>query len=475
MLRPKVKIRDLTLPGVLDTLLSHGLSPALPEHLLHHFSKAGFDFIDIWDDRLSAAVIRNFHRTPQSAISTLTHYVGANGSTLLCATSAGRNILLGLPLPEDLLTAYYTMNSASGINLLTIFDALNDITNLETPIAASLSTGATPEVGICVCGSFDIFSDAYYVEKARQAVALGAERITLMDSFGLTPTEIASVITALKNSICKPVGLRISSARPLKLASSLMAIIAGANVVDTVVARGENFAELPLLDPLLIFCLRLGLQVDIQAEGLSALRRDLLTLSRESGIESQIQVPSPDSTIFNTPLSPQLLALFDSAIEFAQASDEASLSAVCQEIEKYFSSEMPQPGSNLPRRLRKTISEHLSVINRTDLIPLAENLVEKVREDAGNPALYYPLDQAISAQAVMLALDRDKGLTDYHSLSKGFVPIITGRYGVTPGEIDPKLQDRVSVYLSQEESQPDDEALNCEIDIVTDIISPKHD
>ena len=146
-------------------------------------------------------------------------------------------------------------------------------------------------------------------------------------------------------------------------------------------------------------------------------------------------------------LPPEVLALFDSAIEFAKAGDEAALLDSCHKIETYFG--FPKPNelvktAEVPGGMYSNMVAQLRELKSEDLLEDAMRLIPMVRRDAGLIPLVTPTSQIVGNQAVLVALDRKNGKPDYTNKSNQFISLVKGEYGHTPVAIDPAFREKIT-------------------------------
>ena len=121
-----------------------------------------------------------------------------------------------------------------------------------------------------------IFTDNYFVEKAKAMEALGAKIITLKDMAGLVnPSRAASIISALKANVKVPVDFHTHCTPGYGLASALMAIINGVDILDTNIWWFGGGSAAPAIELIYIFCQRLGVEVEVNMEAVGRIRKEL--------------------------------------------------------------------------------------------------------------------------------------------------------------------------------------------------------
>ena len=251
----KLKIRDLTLRDGQQSLFATRMKQANIDRLLPLYENAGFYIMEVWGGAVPDSVMRYLNESPWDRLRSAS--AAMKGKSLLSALSRGRNLFGYVPYPNSVLEGFYKEAIKNGLNVMRIFDALNDINNVKESIKLINDLGGIPDGAVCYTvdpksepaekpGFFArlfgkkaeepklIFTDEYFVEKAKAMEALGAKIITLKDMAGLvTPHRAASIISKLKAAVKVPVDFHTHCTPGYGLASSLMAVMNGVDILDT--------------------------------------------------------------------------------------------------------------------------------------------------------------------------------------------------------------------------------------------------
>ena len=474
MEQKKLKIRDLSLRDGQQSLFATRLDQKTIDGLLPYYREAGFYIMEVWGGAVPDSVMRYLDESPWTRLRTIHDAVG--GASLLSALSRGRNLFGYVPYPDTVLEGFYKKAIKNGLNVMRIFDALNDIDNVKESIRLINELGGIADGAVCytvdpkpeeepkaggimgklksVFGSKakepeKIFTDDYFVEKAKAMEALGAKIITLKDMAGLVnPSRAASIIGRLKAELSVPVDFHTHCTPGYGLASSLMAILNGVDILDTNIWWFGGGSAAPAIELIYIFCQRLGVEVEVNMEAVGKIRDGLLDARKKL---ADYDLHKNDMQKAFDPLKDELpaevSALFDSAIEFARAGDEDALLDACHAIEDYFG--FPKPNllvkeAEVPGGMYSNMVAQLKALQAEDLLEDAMKLIPKVRRDAGLVPLVTPTSQIVGSQAVSLALDRKKGNPDYSNPSNQFISLVKGEYGHTPVAIDPAFREQIT-------------------------------
>lgn len=478
MTRPKLKIRDLTLRDGQQSLFATRMNQETINKLLPFYEDANFYIMEVWGGAVPDSVMRYLDESPWERLRTFSNAMDSKSEhpkALLSALSRGRNLFGYVPYPDSVLEGFYKEAIANGLNVMRIFDALNDIDNVKESIRLINRLGGIADGAVCYTvdpkqeepaeeGGFfgklksmfsgksapeKIFTDEYFVDKARQMEALGAKIITLKDMAGLVnPSRAASIISALKREVKVPVDFHTHCTPGYGLASSLMAIINGVDILDTNIWWFGGGSAAPAIELIWIFCQRMGVEVEVNMEAVGRIRNELLearkALAQFDLHKDNMQRPFDP---LKDQLPPEILALFDSAIDFAKAGDEAALLDACHKIEAYFG--FPKPNelvktAEVPGGMYSNMVAQLRELKSEDLLEDAMRLIPMVRRDAGLIPLVTPTSQIVGNQAVLVALDRKNGKPDYTNKSNQFISLVKGEYGHTPVAIDPAFREKIT-------------------------------
>ena len=471
----KLKIRDLTLRDGQQSLFATRLKPQDIDPLLPLYKDAGFYIMVVWGGAVPDSVMRYLDETPWDRLRKISKAI--DGTSLLSALSRGRNLFGYVPYPDSVLEGFYKEAIKNGLNMMRIFDALNDIDNVKESIRLINELGGIADAAVCYTvdpkdeapaepekkGFFaklfgkkeapvapkKIFTDEYFVNLAVEMERLGAKIITLKDMAGLVnPMRAASVIGKLKAAVKVPVDFHTHCTPGYGLASSLMAILNGVDILDTNIWWFGEGSAAPAIELVYIFCKKLGIEVDVNMEKVGEIR-DRLEAIRHNLADFDLNkdhFPKKFNPLTDT-LPAEVDALFDKAIAAAKAGNEEELLDACHAIEDYFG--FPKPNllvkdAEVPGGMYSNMVAQLKALGASDLLDDAMRLIPKVRRDAGLVPLVTPTSQIVGSQAVLLAMDRRKGNPDYTQTNNQFISLVKGEYGHTPVPVNPAFREKIT-------------------------------
>ena len=469
----KLKIRDLTLRDGQQSLFATRLNQANIDKLLPLYENAGFFAMEVWGGAVPDSVMRYLDESPWNRLRSVSQAM--KGKSLLTALSRGRNLFGYVPYPDSVLEGFYKEAIKNGLNVMRIFDALNDIDNVKESIKLINNLGGIPDGAVCYTvdpkeesapeekvGFFaslfgkkkktvapeKIFTDEYFVEKAKTMEALGAKIITLKDMAGLVnPSRAAAIISKLKAAVKVPVDFHTHCTPGYGLASSLMAMIHGVDILDTNIWYFGGGSAAPALELIYVFAKKLGIEVEVNMEAVGQIRKELKSVRQQLSDFDLVKQFPKDFDPLNDTLPAEIDALFDKAIAAAKANKEDALLDACHAIEDYFG--FPKPNllvkdAEVPGGMYSNMVAQLKSLQAEDLLDDAMRLIPKVRRDAGLVPLVTPTSQIVGSQAVSVALDRKKGNPDYSNPSNQFISLIKGEYGKTPVPVDPAFREKIT-------------------------------
>ena len=244
-----------------------------------------------------------------------------------------------------------------------------------------------------------------------------------------------------------PVDLHTHCTPGFGVASCLMAIVSGVDVVDTVALPFSGGPAAPAWEIIEIFARRLGLETGVNAAAVSRINEQLRIFRHELAEFDQFKRPPRQFDIATDTLPAEIDALFNEAIEAAQAFRIKPLLDVCHKIEDWFNYPPPDdivrvaqiPGGMYTNMLAQmktaNLSQHMREVMRT---------VPSVRLDAGLPPLVTPTSQIVGVQAVMCVVNKHNGKPVWENPSSQFVNLVKGSYGHTPIPVDPDFREKLA-------------------------------
>lgn len=460
-----LKIRDLTLRDGQQSSFATRMTQAQVERCLPFYKDAHFYAMEVWGGAVPDSVMRYLNENPWHRLESIKKAVG--DASKLTALSRGRNLFGYAPYTDEIIEGFCRNAIESGLGIMRIFDCLNDVDNVKSTIKYVKKYGGMADCAVCYTvdpkypklSLWDklkgkknpqlVFTDEYFVDKAKELAALGADMITIKDMSGLIPPQrVSALVRKLKKNVDIPVDFHTHCTPGYGLASVYAAIVAGADVVDTNCWWFGGGTAAPALELVYIFCRKLGIDIGVNMEAVAKINEQLKDIRSELNI-SVFGADKPAPKPFN-PLTDEVPAEveaeLDRAIKAAKADDFETLLDACHKIEAYFG--FPAPNklvqeAEIPGGMYSNMVAQLKQLNAEDILPRAMELIPTVRLSAGLPPLVTPTSQIVGAQAVNCALDEKAGRAMYTTKNNQFVNLVKGEYGKTPVKIDPEFRFKI--------------------------------
>lgn len=461
----KLKIRDLTLRDGQQSSFATRMKQEQINRCLPYYKDANFFAMEVWGGAVPDSVMRYLNENPWTRLESIHEAVGEVSK--LTALSRGRNLFGYAPYTDEIIDGFCRNAIQSGLGIMRIFDALNDVNNVKSTIKYVKQYGGIADCAVCytvdpkypeptffqkLLGKKKpqpVFTDAYFLDKAKQMAALGADMITIKDMSGLIPPRrVATLVKLLKQNISIPVDFHTHCTPGYGLASVLAAIVAGVDVVDTNCWYFAGGTGAPAIELIHVICQKLGIDHGVNMEAVAKINTELREIRKELN-QSVFGTEKPEPTYFNPvtdKLPAEIDALFDKAIKAAQEDDEQGCIDACRKIEAHFG--FPAPNelvqkAEIPGGMYSNMVAQLKQLKAEEILPRAMELIPSVRLSAGLPPLVTPTSQIVGAQAVNCAMDEKAGREMYTNKSSQFVGLVKGEYGKTPVEIDPEFRFKI--------------------------------
>jgi len=383
----KITVTDTILRDAHQSLIATRmrLEDMLP--ICDKLDRVGYWSLEVWGGATFDACVRFLKEDPWERLRQLK---AALPNTRLQMLLRGQNLLGYRHYSDDVVEAFVAKAAENGIDVFRIFDAMNDVRNLETAIRAVKKSGKHAQGTLCYTTS-PVHTVELFVEQARAMRDMGVDSIAIKDMAGLlTPFATGELVTALKAEIDLPLFIHSHDTAGLAAMCQLKAIECGADHIDTAISSFAWGTSHP-------------------------------------GTESM--VAALRGTPYDTGLDLELLqeiGLYFYAVRKKYHQFESEFTSVDTRVQVN-----QVPGgmmSNLANQLKDQ-----GALNRIDEV-FAE--IPRVREDLGFPPLVTPTSQIVGTQAVfnVLAGERYKSITNEVKL------YLQGRYGKAQGTINAKLQ-----------------------------------
>ncbi len=464
-MKRKLLIRDVSLRDGQQSLFATRMTQEQIDRVLPAYKACGFYAMEVWGGAVPDAVMRYLNENPWERLEKIR--AGLGGDVKLTALSRGRNLFGYNPYPDDIIEGFHRNAIRSGISIMRIFDALNDIENIRPSIAFVKKHGGIADTAVCytVDPHFSTrermkalllarkvqtrhFTKEYFLNKAMELQQMGADMITIKDMAGLIPPgKTGRLFKLLKENLDIPVNFHTHCTPGYGLASSLMAIINGADILDTSLWYFAGGSAAPAFELIQLFCDKLGIETDINLEATLEVNKALRAIRHELKEFDNYPEPPRAFDITQDKLHSDIDRLLELTIGYAKADKDDELLQACHQLEGYFGFPPPDEKiklAEIPGGMYSNMLAQLRQLKLEKLLPRAMELIPQVRMACGCPPLVTPTSQIVGVQAVNCVIDESKNLPHYTTKSIQFVNLVKGSYGKTPLPVDPDFRFRIA-------------------------------
>ena len=379
---PKVKITETVLRDAHQSLIATRMSIDEMLPIMQEMDKIGYYSAEVWGGATFDACIRFLDEDPWERLRIIRKNMP---NTKLQMLFRGQNMLGYRHYADDVLEYFVQKTVANGMDIIRIFDALNDIRNLQTAIHAAKKEGAHAQVAMSFTLG-DVFTDDYYVNYAKQCEAEGADSICIKDMAGLlVPYKASELIKAMKEVTKLPIQLHTHYTSGVASMTYMKAVEAGCDIIDTAISPFSMGTSQPA---------------------------------------TEVMVEAFKGTEFDTGLDQNLLA--EIADYFRPMREEALESGLMNP--KVLGVNIKTLLYQVPGGMLSNLISQLKEQGKEDKYEEVLAEVPRVRKDLGEPPLVTPSSQIVGTQAVFNVLMGER----YKMVTKEFKDLVAGKYGKTP-------------------------------------------
>ena len=386
----RVQIVETVLRDANQSLMATRLPFEKFEPILATMDKAGFYSAECWGGATFDVCLRYLNEDPWERLRKIR---AAMPNTKLQMLLRGQNLLGYKHYPDDVVRMFIQKAVENGIDIIRIFDALNDVRNIEVAVDETLKCGAHASGTICYTIS-PIHNLESYVKLAKDIEALGVQSICIKDMAGImSPKEGYDLVKALKANVKVPIVVHTHSTTGLGFMTLLKCVEAGADVIDSAISCFSGGTSQPATETLVYTLKQYGYEVDVD-ENVCKEINDFFKPIRAKALESGL-------------LNPVVMGTQTDALIY-----------------------------QIPGGMLSNLVAQLTAQKKLD--KLDEVLLEtpRVREDLGYPPLVTPMSQMVGVQATANVLAGER----YKNISKEVKSYIRGEYGKAPGKVSEELQ-----------------------------------
>ena len=389
----KVQFVETVLRDANQSLIATRLPYDKFEPMLETIDKAGYYAAECWGGATFDVCLRYLHEDPWERLRKIRAKMP---NTKLQMLLRGQNVLGYSHYPDDFVKLFVTKAVENGMDVIRIFDALNDVKNMKVAMEATNKAGAIASGTISYTTS-PVHTHKKYVEMVKELKEMGAKTICIKDMAGIMgPKEAYDLVSAIKDAVDLPIDLHTHSTTGLAFMTYLKAVEAGVDIIDTAISPFSGGTSQPATETMAYALRQLGYEVDLDDTCTKKIA-DYFKVVRDEYIK--------DGT-----LMPKSLTTDTQCLTY-----------------------------QVPGGMLSNLLSQLKQMNALDRFDEALLETPKVRADMGYPPLVTPTSQMVGVQAVRNVLDGER----YKTVSKEIKAYCRGEYGTTPAPINPEIQKKI--------------------------------
>lgn len=382
----KIEFVDTILRDAHQSLMATRMTYKDMEPVLDKLDKVGYKAIECWGGATFDSCIRYLDEDPWERLRNIkSHFKNTKTQMLL----RGQNLLGYKNYPDDVVEKFVELSVKNGIDIIRIFDALNDIRNIETSLKATKKAGAEAQVAICYTTS-EVHTIEYFTDLAKKVQEMGADSIAIKDMAGiLTPPVSRDLVRSLRKVIDIPIELHTHETTGCGSMTYLKGIEEGADVIDTALSPFSGGTSQPPTETLAIVLKEAGYDVDLDLDILSELAPYFQEVKNKYLNDKTMRV--------------KMLTVDPKGLIY-----------------------------QVPGGMLSNLSSQLSAAKQDHLFDKVLAEVPNVRKDMGYPPLVTPMSQMVGTQASFNVMTGKR----YKMVPNEIKDYLKGLYGKSPVEID---------------------------------------
>ncbi|MCR4945512.1 MAG: oxaloacetate decarboxylase subunit alpha [Lachnospiraceae bacterium] len=388
-----VKINETILRDAHQSLIATRMTTEQMLPIIDKMDKVGYNAVECWGGATFDACLRFLKEDPWERLRKLRD---GFKNTKLQMLFRGQNILGYSQYPDDVVEYFVQKSIANGIDVIRIFDCLNDVRNLQTAVKATKKEKGHAQVALSYTLG-DAYTLDYWMNTAKKIEDMGADSICIKDMAGLlVPTKAEELVKALKSATKLPIDLHTHYTSGVASMTYMKAVEAGVDIIDTAMSP-----------------LALG----------------------TSQPATEVMVKAFEGTPYDTGLDLDLLC--EICDYFAPIREEALKSGLLNP--KVLGVNIRTLKYQVPGGMLSNLVSQLKEQGAEDKYDEVLKEVPRVRKDLGEPPLVTPSSQIVGTQAVLNVLMGER----YKVTSKETKDILLGKYGQTVKPFNPEVVDKV--------------------------------
>lgn len=382
----KIEFVDTILRDAHQSLMATRMTYKDMEPALDRLDKVGYKAIECWGGATFDSCIRFLDEDPWERLRKIkSHFKNTKTQMLL----RGQNLLGYKNYPDDIVEKFVELSVKNGIDIIRIFDALNDLRNIETSLKATKKAGAEAQVAICYTTS-EVHTIEYFTELAVKIQEMGADSIAIKDMAGiLTPPVSRDLVRSMRKVIDIPIELHTHETNGCGSMTYLKGIEEGADIIDTAISPFSGGTSQPPTETLAIVLKGAVYDVDLNLDILNELAPYFQEVKNKY--------------LNNGTMRVKMLTVDPKGLIY-----------------------------QVPGGMLSNLSSQLSAAKQDHLFDKVLAEVPNVRRDMGFPPLVTPMSQMVGTQASFNVMTGKR----YKMVPNEIKDYLKGLYGKTPVEVD---------------------------------------
>ena len=389
----KIKLTETVLRDAQQSLIATRMPFETFEPILSTMDKAGYYSLECWGGATFDSCLRYLNEDPWERLRKIRK---ACPNTKLQMLLRGQNLLGYKHYPNDVVRRFVAKSVENGIDIIRIFDALNDVRNLEVAVDQAIKSGAHASGTICYTLS-PVHNTEAYIKLAKDMENMGVQSICIKDMAGIiSPKEAFELVKALKENVKLPIVLHTHCTTGLGPMTLQKAAEAGVDVIDTAISCFSGGTSQPATETMNYILTQEGFDTGLDTNVLKQIN-DFFKPVKADALKSGL-------------LNPVVLSTDTDALTY-----------------------------QVPGGMLSNLVAQLTAQKKMDKFEEVLAETPRVRADLGYPPLVTPMSQMVGVQATSNVLAGER----YKNVSKEIRAYVKGEYGKAPGEMDPALIKKV--------------------------------
>ncbi len=429
----RIHFVDLTLRDGQQSLAATRMTTPQALRVLKMMEDAGFDTLELWGGATLDSCVRYLNEDPWERLDTFRKTLGR--STQIRALLRGQNLFAYQPFPDDLVIAFTQEAVRSGVGLMRIFDALNDLRNLQMTLLATKAYGGKVEAAISYTTS-PVHTTDYFVELALALQVAGADQIAIKDMAGLlTPVIASELFRKLCERLTVPITFHSHTTAGVATLNAVIAMQAGIDFIDTAITPFAGGTSHPPVEVLIAFAEAMGLRHGLNKRLLLQVQARLFEIFSE--LRDFIPNHATHRPVHFKDIDKNAVK---SIIALVRRGDAAALDQALQAT-RTMMQELGYPAfdpqiftTQIPGGMLTNLRSQLQQMGKLELMEPIMAEIPTVRADVGYVPMVTPTSQIVASQATFNVM-----LGRYQVVSNEFKMLLRGEFGRLPAPPNPDV------------------------------------